>query len=171
MPYIPVGHEKYDLLPKCRKRGGEVFSYPSEELSVIETLLPKGEGLTPYGYESYAEYDAEIDRYSLLYGFYNGELNDLGCKLMAYKEIIRKMNVKENWSVLKYIGETAEGCFGLTCGKYYYWPCSLESPEYEGVIDDEEFTSYLYTTAAELWEIAEDPLGMAAKTPLSIKKI
>jgi hypothetical protein len=36
-----------------------------------------------------------------------------------------------------------------------------QCPEYEGVIDDEEFTSYLYDTAPELWEIAEDPLGMA----------
>ena len=50
------------------------------------------------------------------------------------------------------------GLFSLTQGKYYYWPCSKESPVYEGVIDDEEFTSYLYPTDAALWEIAEDPV-------------
>ena len=30
MPYIPKEHEKYDLLPFCRERGGEVFQYPGE---------------------------------------------------------------------------------------------------------------------------------------------
>ena len=36
--------------------------------------------------------------------------------------------------------------------------------EYEGVIDDEEFTSYLYSTEPEDWEILEDPTGMAYNT-------
>ena len=30
MAYIPKQHEKYDLLPECRKHGGEVFDYPSK---------------------------------------------------------------------------------------------------------------------------------------------
>jgi hypothetical protein len=41
--------------------------------------------------------------------------------------------------------------------------CSKSNPEYEGVIDDEEFTSYLYPVDEGLWEIAEDPTGMARK--------
>lgn len=30
MAYIPKQHEKYDLLPECRKRGREVFDYPNK---------------------------------------------------------------------------------------------------------------------------------------------
>ena len=51
----------------------------------------------------------------------------------------------------------------LTRGRCYYWPCSKERPVYEGVIDDEEFTSYLYPCDAECWEIVLDPTGMAAR--------
>ena len=29
MAYIPIEHEKYDVLPMSRRDGGEVFSYPS----------------------------------------------------------------------------------------------------------------------------------------------
>ena len=35
---------------------------------------------------------------------------------------------------------------------------------YRGVIDDEEFTAYLYPTEPDLWEILEDPTGMAYRT-------
>lgn len=40
----------------------------------------------------------------------------------------------------------------------------LDNPVYEGVIDNEEFTSYLYPTDSDLWEILEDPTGMAYRT-------
>ena len=33
-----------------------------------------------------------------------------------------------------------------------------------GVIDDEEFTAYLYPTEPHLWEILLDPTGMAYRT-------
>ena len=56
MPYIPKEHVKYDLLPFCRKNGGEVFEYPSELLDKVEKYLPDGESLIPYGYNSYEEY-------------------------------------------------------------------------------------------------------------------
>lgn len=162
MPYIPPAHRKYDLLPRSRKKGGEVFSYPSDCLWKIESLLPETEGLTPYGYKDYAQYDAEIDCRITEYGENGHEHNELGEMLIAYQELVHRMNHKEEWSVLKYIGPNTQGIFGLTHGRYYYWPCSTQSPKYEGVIDDEEFTSYLYSTDPELWEIAEDPTGMAA---------
>jgi hypothetical protein len=162
MPYVPKEHEKYNLLPSCQKCGGEVFSYPSDILSDIEKLLPEGEGLIPYGYKSYYEYDVEIDSYITKYGTTHNTLNILGEMLTAYKELIHQMNVKENWSILKYVGETTPDCLDLTPGRFYYWPCSIENPKYEGVIDDEEFTSYLYVISAAQWVIAEDPLGMAA---------
>lgn len=64
---------------------------------------------------------------------------------------------------MKYIGESTDGVSGLTHGRCYYWPCSTKNPVYEGVIDDEEFTSYLYPVDANLWEIIEDPTGMAKR--------
>jgi len=168
----------------CAEDGREVFSYPSELEYQITDMLPEGEGVVPYGYNSYDDFYAELDRYIELFGSSNGELNALGRLLCEYKEKVRKMNVKENWSVLRYIGETTSDIFGLTHGRYYYWPCSIEHPEYEGVINNEEFTSYLayaegtvisddgivlnggkikpYAGSAT-WEITEDPTGMAAK--------
>ncbi|MDR1604335.1 MAG: hypothetical protein LBS10_06035, partial [Gracilibacteraceae bacterium] len=66
MAYIPAAHEKYDLLPRCRKRGGEVFSYSSTK--DIDALLPVRTHITPYGYKSYDEYYAQLNEYIELYG-------------------------------------------------------------------------------------------------------
>ena len=184
MAYIPESHRQYNLLPMCTERGGEVFSYPSNE-NEVSTMLPEGEHVIPYGYESYAEFYEQLDCYIEQYGIENGDLNELGQMLVKYKNAIKKMNIKENWSVLRYLGETTCKITGLTNGRYYYWPCSTECPEYEGVITNEEFTSYLaYATkdpiiseddvildSGELvpfatsgfWEISEDPTGMAAR--------
>lgn len=74
------------------------------------------------------------------------------------------MSKKENWSVLKYLGVDTNNLFELKKGQYYYWPCSIENLVYEGVIDDEEYTSYVYPTDSESWEIAENPTGMAHRT-------
>ena len=74
------------------------------------------------------------------------------------------MNQKEEWSILRYIGPTDDNVGGLTHGKNYYWPTRKDNPVYCGVVDDEEFTSYRYPTEAHLWEILEDPTGMAYRT-------
>ena len=185
MPYIPKEHEKYNILPRCRKKGGEVFSYNCEIENEIGRMLPEGESVIPYNYDSYKEFYAHLDAFVLKYGTSDGVLNDLGNKILMYKADIERRNVKENWSVLKYTGETTDELFGFTHGRYYYWPCSLETPEYEGVIDNEEFTSYIasdiqsdigyqslkeavkktkfseYHTSSKDWEIVEDPTGMA----------
>ena len=41
---------------------------------------------------------------------------------------------------------------------------AISNPVYTGVVDDEEFTSYLYPTDPDLWVILEDPTGMAYNT-------
>ena len=186
MAYIPEKHLKYDILPMCRENGGEVFSYSSEMEYEIFDLLPDGESVIPYGYDSYEEFDRHIDNYILRYGIVGRQLNQLGQLLAEYKKDIKRRNVKENWSVLKYVGKSTGGVGGFTHGRYYYWPCSVETPEYEGVIGDDEFTSYLasigndgpYQSLDEAitdggikefadqctdWEIVEDPTGMAAR--------
>lgn len=67
MPYIPKAHEKYNLLPFCRENGGEVFSYSSEMESQIREMLPKGESVIPYGYDSYEAFYAQLDKYVSLW--------------------------------------------------------------------------------------------------------
>ena len=157
MPYIPKQHEKYELLPNCRKHGGDVFEYPSDLLNKLE-----GYGLSdldPYGYISYDAYYNELDKLKL-------KINDEKVLLLIrqYKQSMLKLNQKENWSVLKYIGESTSSVTGLTQGRYYYWPCAIENAIYRGVIDDEEYTAYIYPTESSLWDIAEDPTGMAYRT-------
>lgn len=160
MPYIPEKHIQYNLLPNSRRRGGEVFSYPCNLLDEVNKILPKGESLYPYGYVSYEEYYDELDEWIEFFSEDDYKVN----LIRKYKELVRKKNIKEEWSVVKYCGEDSEGILGLLQGRCYYWPCRAERPIYEGVIDEEEFTSYEYSTAAELWEIIDDPTGMAYAT-------
>lgn len=159
MPYIPKQHKKYNLLPYCRKEGGEVFDYPSELIYKAEKML-EDEDLMPYNFNSYEEYYSHIDDLIKKYE----EKSQIVEVLQSVKTKVRSMNIKEQWSILKYIGPSDDAVFGLTHNKNYYWPTREDNPVYCGVIDDEEFTSYLYPTEAQLWEILEDPTGMAYNT-------
>lgn len=173
-PYIPEEHAKYDLLPSSRKRGGEVFSYPAE-LDAIDHLVSERLGddkdenrsmrLIPYGKKSYAEYFGMLEKYAARFREEDPELAQLIDWLIA---ATKRMNVKEDWSVVRYVGSEHDedplaDASGLTKGRCYYWPCSKKNPVYEGVIDNEEFTSYLYPCDPDSWEIEADPTGMAAR--------
>jgi len=158
MAYIPAEHEQYPVLPYSRENGGEVFQYnkwPAEEL--VDLV---GEHLYPYGYESYEEYFNKVDQ---IMKEHSGEPETVRI-LEEYKEKIALWNQKEDWSICKYLGKDTGQIFGLTHGGYYYWPCTASDPKYEGVIDDEEFTAFLYPTDPGLWEIIVDPTGMAHRT-------
>lgn len=159
MAYIPENHKKYDLLPNLIKNGGEVFSYPTELVDKVSSYYPSDEHFIPYGYDSYQEYYDYLDKHKR-------EATDP--KLIELLNELRReiecYNKKEDWSVCRYIGSTTSLISGLQNGKCYYWPCCADNPVYEGVIDDEEFTSYWYATSPELWEILEDPTGMAYAT-------
>lgn len=160
MPYIPINHEQYDLLPLCRKDGGEVFDYPSKLIYEAEQMLESSEMLFPYNFSSYEDYYASVDALIAKHSA-DGEIVQ---KLHEVREMVVKMNRKEEWSVLKYVGPSDDSCFGLTHGRNYYWPTHKENPVFCGVIDDEEFTAYLYPTEPHLWEILLDPTGMAYRT-------
>lgn len=160
MPYIPEQHQKYDLLPWCRKNEGEVFEYPSPLIDKIADLIGSSEDTFPYGFNSYEEYFAAMDRVIAA----NKHIPDAVRLLKQLKVEMLQLNQKEEWSILRYIGPSTGQVLGLTHGKVYYWPTSKDNPVYNGVIDDEEFTSYLYPTDADLWEILEDPTGMAYRT-------
>lgn len=180
-PYIPAEHEQYDLLPHCRAEGGEVFSFPRMLDDVDERICaweasrvdaPAEEAqverggystkIMPYGFKSYAEYYGLLEKCAA-----DVEPDDsrLARDIRALEGLMKLMNVKEEWSVVRYVGDQCDGVNGLslTKGRCYYWPCSKSCPGYEGVIDDEEFTSYLYPCDPSSWEIVSDPTGMAAR--------
>ena len=159
MPYIPKQHEQYNLLPHCQKDGSEVFDYPSGLIYDAEKMV-SGKSLMPYNFDSYEEYYSFLDKLICEYKN-NPQIVEI---LIKVKTTVRQMNTKEEWSVLRYTGQTDENRLGLTHNKNYYWPTRKDYPVYCGVIDDEEFTAYLYPTEAHLWEILEDPTGMAYNT-------
>ncbi|MCI8361148.1 MAG: hypothetical protein HFE86_07420 [Clostridiales bacterium] len=160
MPYIPKEHKKYNLLPYCREKGGEVFAYPAGPLYEAERLIGSPEAIFPYGFDSYEDYFRALDEQIAAHE----AAPDIAEKLIRLRDRIRQMNQKEEWSVLRYTGPTLDVLSGLTNGRNYYWPTSKAEPVYGGVIDNEEFTAYLYPTEANLWEILEDPTGMAYRT-------
>lgn len=158
MPYIPEEHKKYPVLPYSREHGGEVFQY--HEWPERELLELIGDHLIPYGYKSYESYFEKIDRYIQQYA----DNPRVVWLLTKGKEKMIEWNKKEEWSICRYLGEDTDNVFGLHKGGYYYWPCTTANPVFGGVIDDEEFTAYLYPTDSSLWEIAVDPTGMARRT-------
>lgn len=160
MPYIPKEHEKYDLLPYCQEAGGEVFDYPSKLINEAEKCVEDPLSLFPYNFESYEEYYGTIDKLILQ----NSDRPDVVDILTQLRNEVVKLNQKEEWSVVRYVGPTDDNVLGLTHGKNYYWPTRKDNPVYSGVVDDEEFTSYLYPTEPDMWEILEDPTGMAYRT-------
>jgi len=160
LPYIPEKHEKYHLLPMCRNSGGEVFDYPSKLIHDAELIVKPPRGLLPYNFDSYAEYYGYLDE--LIDTYANAP--EIADTLIRLKQRVIDMNQKEEWSVVKYVGPSDDGGLRLTHGMNYYWPTRKDNPVYCGVVDDEEFTSYLYPTDAHLWKILEDPTGMAYRT-------
>ena len=160
MAYIPKKHEKYNLLPECRANGGEVFDYPAGLISEIEKIMGFSNMVFPYGYKSYEEYYASLDEVIKMHEN-DPKLVEL---LDELKSKVKELNVKEDWSILRYVGEDDGMPIGVTPGMAYYWPTCKSNPVYRGVVNDEEFTSYIYPTESYLWEILEDPTGMAYRT-------
>lgn len=170
-PYIPPEHEGLGLLPMSQKEGGEVFSYPAE-LDAIDQLVAEHEGITddkdrgmllmPYGKKSYGEYFSLLRSYADKCRDDDPELASILEWLIA---AVKRLNDKKSWSVVRYVGSQydEDPHPDLTKGQCYYWPCSKDNPQYEGVIDNEEFTSYLYPCDSDSWEIVLDPTGMAER--------
>lgn len=156
MATIPKIHEKYGLLRQASKDDTwEVFLYPS--LYNLEGIT----GLDPYGYASVDDYNVMIDQ---IIAESNSE--ETIKQLKKLQDDMVRMNNKENWSVLRYLGEhfPPDYVFGIDKGNCYYWPVDIDNPVYQGVIDEQEYTAYWYPTDPTLWEILEDPTGMAYKT-------
>ena len=128
-PYIPVEHEQYDLLPRCRAEGGEVFSYPSM-LDDVDERIRKWEArrvgvqvdehdarhendlvrIMPYGMKSYAEYYGMLERYAVDIAPVDPQLAQ---DIRTLKDLMKLMNVKEQWSIVRYVGDQFDEVEGL----------------------------------------------------------
>ncbi|MCR5034211.1 MAG: hypothetical protein K6B42_02175 [Clostridia bacterium] len=155
MSKLPEKHEQYPLLLGTRDSDFEVFSYP--HLGEMNNLGE--ENLEPYGYSSLQEYLDYLDERKAKASLEVARLFD------QLKEKMVEMNKKEEWSILLYKGNgNGEWPERLINGRAYYWPCSEANPVYDGIIDEEEWTSHWYPTEPDDWEILEDPTGMAYRT-------
>jgi len=180
MAYIPESHKKYNLLPMFVETDREVIIYPSRAEGEIDLLLlpydefiaPYGDGDEFHGYKSYSEYYAKLDDFIIRFGTTEGELNDLGKLIVDFKKDVQRINVKENWSVLRCIGVDTINMAELIPGNYYYMACSVKPLKCEGIINDEGFPvfagdfydhpkSTFWETERDNWEIIEDPTGIA----------
>lgn len=150
MAYIPKEHLKYDILPFARENNYEVFAYDSE-------LLQKAEKATnnlvviPYGFHSFEEYIALLD--DALRKYPNAQIvND-------YKQKMFLMNDKTQWGIVQYKGDSIPDGASFTKDRYYYVPMFNINGEWKigGIIDDEEFTDYIYPL--EDFIVIVDPSG------------
>ena len=131
MPYIPETHKKYGVLPICKKYNFEMFIWDYKLLKKIKNLTNmKDYEVYPYQkYKSYEEFLNEIDKWIEKFPNYEQEI-------IEYKDSIIKMNNKDLWAIIQYIGETN---YSFTKGKYYYVPMYIENNSWiiGGVIDNE----------------------------------
>lgn len=156
MPDIPEKHQKYDLLPLCRKYNHDCCIYNSRTVDELNSLLDEDNQIFPYGIESIEAYLKEVSEKQKIF-----EGNSYITMLFEnYKKDILRLNDKSIWSVVRYVGGDALTEF--TDGRCYYWPTDANG-EYYGIIDDEEFTGYMHCTKSCYWEILEDPTGMAER--------
>ncbi len=136
MPYIPKTHEKYNILPTCRKYNVEIFVWDNALLKKIQKLTNMTDHMVcPYQrYKSYEEFLEEIDNWINKFPNFKQEI-------IEYKDSIIKMNNKDLWGIIQYIGETN---YSFTNGNYYYVPMYVENNSWimGGIIDNEEYTDF-----------------------------
>jgi len=188
MAYIPESHKKYNLLSNCDGKNTEVIICDEESdlFHGIWELLPDDEKFMPYADNvddvadcffspySYSEYYTLLDNLINKYGDINGETRNLGDMITEFKDFIEKANIKENWSICRYIGESTDDDTIFINGRYYYWACTKEPLRFYGIIDEDGFTVSVgdkrydyrkpaYPIDGKLWEIVEDPTGIAER--------
>ena len=181
MAYIPDAHKKYCLLQELVKNDYEILIYPYHPYN-LEIQLPEGETIHPndtikvrsntvISKSDYSDYITKLNNIIVRLGITDNEMNILGKDILRFKNSIEEINIKENWSILRYMGETTI-CdeYNLTQNNYYYCVCNKGS-KFFGIIDD-IFRLCLYSTYSPQsrdrdptrlhWEIYVDPTKCAA---------
>lgn len=135
--YIPNAHKQYDVLLTCRKYNVEMIVWDNELLKKIQKLTNMTDHeACPYGrYSSYEDFLVEME--SWLHRFPNAKQ-----EIIEYKNSVIKMNNKDLWGIVKYIGESN---WSFTKNKYYYVVMYVENNSWvmENIIDNEEYDAFL----------------------------
>lgn len=135
--YIPESHKKYNVLPNSQKYNYELIIWDQELLNKIRKLTNMSDHETlPYSqFHSYQELYQEIDSWIIKYPEYEDTI-------MEYKKSLEKMNNKDLWAIVKYIGKSN---YSFTKDKYYYVVMIHESDEWkvEGIVDNEEYSCFM----------------------------
>ena len=77
-----------------------MFEYPSELLDEVNSVLPEGENLIPYGYDSIISYCTEMEKWLHHFAEDKGKYDLIN--RYYYKVVIQTFS--EAWAVLKYVG-------------------------------------------------------------------
>lgn len=136
--YIPESHKKYDVLPFHRKYNMEMFVWDNRLLDKIKKLTNMDDHTTYpyYHYKSYNDFLDEIENW--ISNFPNAKQ-----EILEYKNSVIKMNNKDLWAIVQYIGESN---WGFTKNKYYYYVVMyIENNSWIiwGIIDNEEYSAFL----------------------------
>jgi hypothetical protein len=179
LPYIPETHKKYNLLPKLHETGGDITFFPAiteEQYDEIRDFIEADMDFDyPYKF-TISEMLNVFDGWIAEYGTENGKLNKAGELFTAWKARVRDWNNKENWSIVRYVGESTpsrDDGFELMHGRYYYVPdktwgldeSNRQDDALEGLTNTEQ-NNYFWTISKRNcadWEIVEDPTGMVTK--------
>lgn len=136
--YIPKEHEKYNLLPSCRRWNIEMIIWDPHIIREIKKITNKMyHELSPYGrFNSYKQLYKEVDSWIKEYPAHKQ-------LFQSYKESLKTLNNKDIWGIVKYNGEST---FEFTNGNYYYIATIIENGKYEpiGIIDNEEYSAFIY---------------------------
>lgn len=139
--YIPVIHKKYDILPKCKNYNFEMIVWNPGILDKIQKLTNMTDHMCcPYQrYKSYEEFFVEIDSWI-------NKFPDHKQEIIKYKNSVIKMNNKDLWAIVQYVGESN---WNFTKNKFYYIVMYIEKDSWvvEGIIDNEEYNAFLEWTS------------------------
>ncbi len=159
MAYIPNEDKKYKVLPYSRKNNKEVIEYISDDYIREINNLTNNELSWPYNCSSYDEYYKGLEDLSIKYP-------NAKKKIIKFLNLLKNVNIKENWIILKYIGNSNDN---FTKDQCYYMPVYLENDNWIhlGIIDNEEFTSCIDWEEGNIINFEKD--FVVVKNPHNIK--
>lgn len=133
--YIPETHRKYNVLKTHRKYNEEMFVWDDVLLKKIEKYTKMINIYPYYRYKTYQDFYQVIDEWLIKY-------SEIKQEIMDFKNSIIKLNNKDLWGIVQYIGESN---FGFTQNDYYYVVMYIENNYWkiDGIIDNEEYNSFL----------------------------
>lgn len=134
--YIPSSHKTYNVLPISRRFNFEIIIVDLNLKNKIRKLtnMTDHETSTYQNYESYEDFCDVIDSWVNKFPIYKKEI-------LEYKNSVIKMNNKDLWAIVKYIGKSN---WNFTKNNYYYVVMYKDNNSWiiNGIIDNEEYDAF-----------------------------